>query len=166
MCFSLDKFTKCAQWSIVSNTSSGFGTHLILCNCADGCCDWKSGRCRQFCRKEESFVVRRPFRGVDCSASFGSSIVNQIQVYPTISWSRILLEKQIVAQLLKIPIFYGTWKVITVFTKLHSWFLLWIKLIQSTPFHPISLRSILISWRPLIFYFGQTNKAILVGGIA
>jgi hypothetical protein len=39
-------------------------------------------------------------------------------------WSRALLEKLIVTQIVKkFPVFYGTRRFITVFTRAHHWFL-------------------------------------------
>jgi hypothetical protein len=61
------------------------------------------------------------------------------------SWSWALLEKLSIVQLLKnIPAFYGTWRLITVFTRALHWSLSWARSIQSIPSHPISLRPILI----------------------
>jgi hypothetical protein len=60
------------------------------------------------------------------------------------SWD--LLEKLQLLQLLKnFPAFYGTRRFITVITRAIHWSLSWAKSIQSTPSHPISQRSILIS---------------------
>jgi hypothetical protein len=59
-------------------------------------------------------------------------------------WSREFLEKLIVIQQVKFPAFYGTRRFITVFKRSCPWFLSWARCIQSTPFHPISLRSVLI----------------------
>jgi hypothetical protein len=57
------------------------------------------------------------------------------------SWA--LLEKLPIAQPLKnFPAFYGTRRFITVFTRALHWSLSWANSIQSTPSHPISLRSI------------------------
>jgi hypothetical protein len=57
-----------------------------------------------------------------------------------IPWSWALFEKPPVAQLLKnFPTFYGTRRLITVFTKALQWSLSWAKSIQSIPPHPISL---------------------------
>jgi hypothetical protein len=56
----------------------------------------------------------------------------------------VLLEKLTVTQLVKKFIaFYGTQRFTTVFIARH-WSLMWARCIQSTTFHPISLRSILI----------------------
>jgi hypothetical protein len=60
-------------------------------------------------------------------------------------WSRILLEKLIVAQLVQqFPVFYGTRRFITVFTRARHGSLSWARCIQSTPSHPVFIRSILI----------------------
>jgi hypothetical protein len=61
------------------------------------------------------------------------------------TWSWALPEKPLVVQLLKnFPIFCGTRKFITVFTRACHWSLFWAILIQSIPPHSISLWSILI----------------------
>jgi len=44
----------------------------------------------------------------------------------------------------EIPHFYGNRRLITVFTRAQHWSLFWARQIQSTPFHPISIKSILI----------------------
>jgi hypothetical protein len=63
----------------------------------------------------------------------------------THSWSWALLEKLPIVQPLKnFPVFYGTRRFITVFTRSFHWSLSWSRWIQSIPSHPISLRSILI----------------------
>jgi hypothetical protein len=63
----------------------------------------------------------------------------------THSWSWTLLEKSSIEQLLKnFPIFYGTWKFITVFTRALHWFLPWTRSIQSIASNPTSLWFILI----------------------
>jgi len=60
-------------------------------------------------------------------------------------WSRILLEKLIIAQLvMKSTAIYGTWRFITVFRRAHHLTLFWARWVQSKPSHPVSLRSILI----------------------
>jgi hypothetical protein len=60
------------------------------------------------------------------------------------SWGSVFLEKLIITQLVKkLPAFYGTLRYITVFTGARYWSLSWARWIQSTPSHPISLRSIL-----------------------
>jgi hypothetical protein len=61
------------------------------------------------------------------------------------SWSRALLEKPPVVQLLEnFPAFYGTRRFITAFTRVLHWSLSWARSIQSISPYPISLRSILI----------------------
>ena len=56
-----------------------------------------------------------------------------------------LLEEPPVLNLLKnFPAFYGTQRFITVFPRAFYWSLSWARSIQSTPSHPITLRSILI----------------------
>jgi hypothetical protein len=60
-------------------------------------------------------------------------------------WSWALLEKLPIVQLLKnFPAFYGTRRFITVHTRALHWSLSWARAIQSTPSHPISLKSIFI----------------------
>jgi hypothetical protein len=62
-------------------------------------------------------------------------------------WSWVLLEKPPVAQLLKnFPIFNDTRRSRTVFTRVLHWYLSWASSIQSIPHHPISLRSITVSF--------------------
>jgi hypothetical protein len=62
----------------------------------------------------------------------------------TLSWSWALLEKLPIVQLLKnFPAFYGTRRLITVFTRALHWSLSWARSIQSIPSHSVSLRSIL-----------------------
>jgi hypothetical protein len=59
------------------------------------------------------------------------------------SWA-LLEEPPIVQPLKNFPAFYGTRRFNNVFTRDLHWSLSWTISIQSTPFHPISLRSILI----------------------
>jgi hypothetical protein len=59
------------------------------------------------------------------------------------SWA-LLEEPPIVQPLKNFPAFYGTRMFNTVFTRTLRWSLSWAISIQSTPVHPISLRSILI----------------------
>jgi hypothetical protein len=61
-------------------------------------------------------------------------------------WTRVLLQKPPVAQLLKnFPIYYGTRSFITVFIRVLHRFLSWARWTQSIPPHPTSLRSIFTS---------------------
>jgi len=63
-------------------------------------------------------------------------------------WSRVLLEKLTVTHLVKeVSAFYGTRRFVTAFTRSRHWSLSWARWIQSTPSHPISLGSILMSSR-------------------
>jgi hypothetical protein len=63
----------------------------------------------------------------------------------THSWSWALLEKPSIVKLHKnFPAFYGTRRIIIMFTRAFHWSLSWARSIQSIPSHPISLRSILI----------------------
>jgi hypothetical protein len=59
------------------------------------------------------------------------------------SWA-LLEEPPIVQPLKKFPAFYGTRRFNTEFTRVLHWSLSWAISSQSTPSHPISLRSILI----------------------
>jgi len=62
-----------------------------------------------------------------------------------IPWSRVLLEKLIVTELVKkFPAFNGIRRFITVLTTARQWSLSWARSIQSTFSQPFSLRSILI----------------------
>jgi hypothetical protein len=59
----------------------------------------------------------------------------------THSWSWALLEKLRTVQLLKnFPVFYGTRRFSTVFTRALHWTLSWTRSIQSITSHPISLK--------------------------
>jgi len=61
------------------------------------------------------------------------------------SWNRTLLDKLIVAQIIKkFPVVYRNRRLITVITRARHWSLFRARCIQSTASHPISLRSILI----------------------
>jgi len=63
-----------------------------------------------------------------------------------IGWTdfRVVLEKLKVLQLIKkFPTFYGTRRFINVFTRARHWLLFRTRLIQSTPFQPISLKFII-----------------------
>jgi len=70
------------------------------------------------------------------------------------TWSKILLEKLIVAQLVKkFPTFNGTRRFITTFTRIHHWSLSWARWIQSISSDPITLTSILILSSHLCLHF-------------
>jgi hypothetical protein len=66
------------------------------------------------------------------------------------TWSRVLLEKLIVTQLVKFPAFYRTWRFVTVLTRSCHWSLSWARWIQSTSSHCISLRSVILSSYPCL----------------
>jgi hypothetical protein len=67
------------------------------------------------------------------------------------SSSRVLLEKLIVAKLVKkCIVFYGIRTFIALFTIARHWTLSWARLIQSANSHPVSLRSMLISCQVLL----------------
>jgi hypothetical protein len=76
------------------------------------------------------------------------TLVSSLILYLTIQlnpWSRTLLHKLIVTQLLnKFSAFYRTRRSVIVFTAAHHWSLSWVRCIQSTPLHPTALRSIQI----------------------
>jgi len=98
--------------------------------------------------------------GVTCSRATAALLANPNVQYPAShlgiltslkilcsaspSSSRVLLEKLIVTQLVKkLPVFYGTRRFITVFTRACHKCLSWARCIQFTPSHPVSHRSIL-----------------------
>jgi hypothetical protein len=67
-------------------------------------------------------------------------------------WSRALLEKLSVAQLLmNIPTFHGTWMYVSMFARVRHRFLLEARLIRPTPSHHGSLWSIL--YHPPIYFY-------------
>ena len=72
-------------------------------------------------------------------------ILTYLLTYLLTPWSRVLLEKLTVLQLVKkFPAFYGTRKFITAFTSAGHLSLSWASLIQPIPLHPATRRSILI----------------------
>jgi hypothetical protein len=76
---------------------------------------------------------------------YSSKIVDKGGILSTYLRSWALLEKlSIVHPLKNFPAFYGTRRFITVFTRALQWALSWARWMQSIPFHPISLKSILI----------------------
>jgi len=73
------------------------------------------------------------------------TVVRYVLWFKLTPWGRVLVQKLTVAKLLKkFSAFYGTSRFITMFTRTRHWYLSWARWIQSTPRHPISLRSILI----------------------
>jgi hypothetical protein len=71
-----------------------------------------------------------------------SSIIEALKLYSltkSIPWSRVLLEKLIVTQLVKLPAFYGTRRFITMLTRARHWSPSWARCIQSTLPHPTSV---------------------------
>jgi hypothetical protein len=93
--------------------------------------------------------------------SFSTDLKGQIRVprrfssslrppYLPTPWSKVLLEKLTGSQLVKkFPAFYGTRRIITVFTSACHLSLSWASSVQSIPLHPTSRRSVLIlSSRP------------------
>jgi len=74
-----------------------------------------------------------------------ATFLNTKHAYKLITWSRTLFEKLRVAQLLKkLPVFYGSRRFNTVFTRVRHETLSWATCSQSTPSHLTSLKSILI----------------------
>ena len=72
-------------------------------------------------------------------------ILSYLVTYLLTPWSRVFLEQLTSSQLVKkFPAFYGTPKLMTVFTSARHLSLSWHSSIQSTPQHPTSWRSILI----------------------
>jgi hypothetical protein len=84
-------------------------------------------------------------------------------------WSRILLEKLIVSQIVKkFLAFYRNRKFITAFIKARRWSLSWARCIQYTLFHPISLRFIILSSHvhPCLFLSGFPAKMLFASLIS
>jgi len=76
-------------------------------------------------------------------------------------WNRDLLEKLIVTQLVKkFPTFCGIQTFITTFRRACLWSLSWDRWTQPTPYHPISLRSILIGLPSGLFPSGFPTKIL------
>ena len=92
-----------------------------------------------------------------CGISVGQSVTGTcfcpsnycfpyLLTYLLTPWSRVLLEKLTVCQLVKnFPAFYGTRRYITAFTSARHMFLFWASSIQFIPPHPTSWRSFLLS---------------------
>jgi hypothetical protein len=75
-------------------------------------------------------------------------------------WSRVL-EKLTVTQLVtKFPAFFLTTSFIIVFTGARHWSLSWARCFQSTPWHPLSLRSILILSSHRSRYFPRYERDV------
>jgi hypothetical protein len=73
-----------------------------------------------------------------CQHELRSNISLYNQLGP---WSWVLLEKPVVAQLVKkSSAFYGTWKFITLFQTTRNLSLTWARWMQPTTSHPISLK--------------------------
>ena len=65
--------------------------------------------------------------------------------YSLTPWNRVLLEKLTSSQQVKkFPMFYGTWRFITVFTRARHLSLSWVRSVPSMLLHSTSWRSILI----------------------
>ena len=72
-------------------------------------------------------------------------LLTYLLTYLFTPWSRVILEKLIVSQLVKkFPAFYGTRRFITAYTSACHLYLSWASSIQSITPHPTSWRSILI----------------------
>jgi hypothetical protein len=85
-------------------------------------------------------AITRDHRNIGDPCTYSSK---RLQLTP---WSRVILDKPTVAQLLKnSPTIHGTQKFITVFARTFYWTLSWPRWIQSLPPHPVSRRSILKS---------------------
>jgi hypothetical protein len=76
--------------------------------------------------------------------NFISSLLRGLALWSTGLLTYLLKEPPIVQPLKNFPPFYGTRRFNTVFTRSLHWFLTCAISIQSTPYHPISLRSSLI----------------------
>jgi hypothetical protein len=79
------------------------------------------------------------------TSTFSIIIYKACEKGEPIAWSRVLLEKLTVTQLVKkFLAFYGTRRLTTVFTTARHWSLFWSRWIYTTSSHLISLRFILI----------------------
>lgn len=76
------------------------------------------------------------FTSVVSGECFHSTITNSMELGPSWEANSCLTTQEIL-------MLYGSWRFITVFTRTHLWLLSWARQIQSTPSHPVSLRSIL-----------------------
>jgi hypothetical protein len=98
---------------------------------------------RDWAKSRRSSVRKAVFPFEIRPEQFPSTSLNRYQLLTPWSWA--LLEKPLVAQLLKnIPIFYGTRMFTAVFNRALQWSLSWSRPIQSVALHSISPRSILI----------------------
>jgi hypothetical protein len=78
-------------------------------------------------------------------------------------WNWDLLEKPPIVQLPKnFPAFYGTRRFITVITRVLHWSLSWARSIQSTPTHPISLKTNFSIIHPPIPWSSYRSISILI----
>jgi hypothetical protein len=93
-----------------------------------------------------TFAVNVGVAVKDVSCVNNASAVNAASsALLTHSWSWALLEKPPIMQLLKnFPVFYGTWRFITVLKRTLHWSISWVTSIQSIPSYPIPLSSLLI----------------------
>jgi hypothetical protein len=107
-------------------------------------------------RARHGFSKRSAWRLINCTASGpaastplmpkpGTGDNTELFTHELTPWSWVLTEKPQVVQLLKnFPTFFGTWRFITVFTRVRHRSVSQAWLIQSVPFHPTSSRHILI----------------------
>jgi hypothetical protein len=91
-----------------------------------------------------TYVKFKPQHSVKIPTTFILNIFTYYDLLTYIRSSALLEEPLIVQPLKNFPTFYGTRRFNTVFTRALDWSLPWATSIQSTPSHPISLRSILI----------------------
>jgi hypothetical protein len=84
----------------------------------------------------------------------------QIQIFNSFHGT-VLLEKLIVSQLVtKFPMFYRTWRFITVFITACKWSLPLARQIQSTPSNPMPLKTTYTLAFQLQLYHGQCNRCL------
>jgi hypothetical protein len=82
---------------------------------------------------------------------FRTQVSNTVPIWETClmnatqSGQKFLLEELMITQLVKFSNFYGTRRIITVFTGAHEWSLSWARWVQSASSHSISLRYVLHS---------------------
>jgi len=96
-------------------------------------------------QKFEMNLLLPPLRCLSNYAHLDLTIIPQEMNNQPTPWSRVLLEKVIITQLVKkFPAIYGTWRFITMFIRSHHCSLSWTKWLQPTTSHLISLQSILM----------------------
>jgi len=116
-------------WEYLTKCNAPFSEFNILV-----CKMWKQNLLNQTCAFHAFCTL------TECACQNESLHICPCKLTP---WSIILLEKIIVTHpFKKFPALFGTWRFITVFTRVHHWSLSWARWIQSTPSHPLSLRFI------------------------